>query len=179
MKKGDKVAVLDDTFTGVVLSVEKDKVLIETTDGFQMTYFVNELVNVVESSTLYRSIGMQNLSKVKQEKSDDLRSRKPETKRIKGEIPPAEYDLHIEKLVKNHSRMDQSEILELQLSNARHQIESAIKKRAPRIILIHGIGEGILKSELGYLLRRYDNISYRDAPYNKYGLGATEVSFRY
>ncbi|NMH27286.1 Smr/MutS family protein [Flavobacterium silvaticum] len=179
MKPGDKVAVLDDTFTGVVLSVEKDKVFIETTDGFQMTYFVNELVKILNSSELYKSTGIHNINKIKQEKADDSPSRKPETKRVKGEIPPAEYDLHIEKLVKNHSRMDQSEILELQLSNARYQIESAIKKRAPKIILIHGVGEGILKSELGYLLRRYDNVTYREAAYNKYGLGAMEVSFRY
>jgi hypothetical protein len=50
-----------------------------------------------------------------------------------------------------------------------------MEKRISRIVFIHGVGEGILKEELGYLLRRYDNLRYYDAEYQKYGLGATEV----
>lgn len=179
MKPGDKVSVLDDSFSGVVLSVSNDEVTIQTTDGFKLTYLVNELVKLQETSDLYDSSLIYGLGKAKREKQDVSQSKKSVVKRVKGEIPPAEYDLHIEKLVKNASRMTQSEILELQLSNARHYIETAIKKRMPKIVLIHGVGEGVLKSELSYLLNRYEEVSFRDAAYHKYGLGATEVSFRY
>ncbi|MEX0273541.1 MAG: Smr/MutS family protein, partial [Flavobacteriaceae bacterium] len=42
-------------------------------------------------------------------------------------------------------------------------------------VFIHGVGEGVLREELQYLFRRYDNVEYYDADYQQYGLGATEV----
>ena len=39
------------------------------------------------------------------------------------------------------------------------------------------MGEGVLKEELYYLLRRYENLNFYDADYQKYGVGATEVYF--
>jgi dsDNA-specific endonuclease/ATPase MutS2 len=42
------------------------------------------------------------------------------------------------------------------------------------VIFIHGIGEGVLKRELQYLLKKYP-VDFYDASYQKYGLGATEV----
>jgi dsDNA-specific endonuclease/ATPase MutS2 len=42
------------------------------------------------------------------------------------------------------------------------------------MVFIHGKGEGVLKLELEYLLKRY-NVKFYDANYQKYGLGATEV----
>ena len=53
-------------------------------------------------------------------------------------------------------------------------IEFAIKKRIPKIVFIHGVGEGVLKSELHFLFNNYP-VKYYDASYQKYGLGATEV----
>jgi dsDNA-specific endonuclease/ATPase MutS2 len=63
------------------------------------------------------------------------------------------------------------------LDTAKRQIDAAIKNRIPRLVLIHGVGEGVLKSELDYLLGRYDNLTFQDGNYQKYGLGATEVYF--
>ena len=97
---------------------------------------------------------------------------------MKGEIPPPEFDLHIEKLVKNFRGMSNYEILTLQSETAKRHVEFAIRNRIPKIVFIHGVGEGILKSELDFLLGRYDNICFRDANYQKYGLGATEVFIR-
>jgi len=71
--------------------------------------------------------------------------------------------------------MNNFDILNIQVDTARGQLEFAIKNRIPKIVFIHGMGEGVLKSELDYLLGRYPEISYQDANYRKYGLGATEV----
>jgi dsDNA-specific endonuclease/ATPase MutS2 len=65
-------------------------------------------------------------------------------------------------------------MLSLQIDTARHKIEFAIKKRIPKIVFIHGVGEGVLKAELHYLFNKYP-IKYYDASYQKYGLGSTEV----
>ena len=48
---GDKVSVLDEAINGVVVAIENNDITIETTDGFMMTYFVNELIK--ENNTNY------------------------------------------------------------------------------------------------------------------------------
>ena len=96
-------------------------------------------------------------------------------KKAKYEIPAPEFDLHIEKLVPHHRSMSNYDILTLQSETAKRHIEFAIRNRIPKIVFIHGVGEGVLKSELDFLLGRYDNIAFQDANYQKYGLGATEV----
>jgi len=96
-------------------------------------------------------------------------------KRSKKDEFVLEVDLHIEKLVPNKKGMSNYDILTLQTETAKRQIDFAIKNRMPKVVLIHGVGEGILKAELDFLLGRYDNISFQDANYRKYGLGATEV----
>jgi len=42
-------------------------------------------------------------------------------------------------------------------------------------VFIHGVGEGVLRTELEFLLGRYSNVTFYDAEYAKYGVGATEV----
>jgi len=66
-------------------------------------------------------------------------------------------------------------MLNLQLETAKRQLHFAKNKRIQRIVFIHGVGEGVLKEELYYLLRREENIDFYDADYQKYGVGATEV----
>ena len=90
-------------------------------------------------------------------------------------MPPMEVDLHINQLVKSSKSMSNHEMLNLQLDTARHKLEFAIRKRIQKVVFIHGVGEGVLKMELEYLLGRYSNVKYYDADYQKYGLGATEV----
>ncbi len=97
-----------------------------------------------------------------------------EKKSKKDEIV-LEIDLHIEKLVKNFKHLSNFDILNIQVDTARHKVEFAIKNRIPKLVFIHGMGEGVLKTELEYLFGRYPEISFQDANYRKYGLGATEV----
>ena len=56
MQKGDKVSVLDEAIDGVVISVHNNHITIETTDGFMMTYFVNELVKINNTNELKDNI---------------------------------------------------------------------------------------------------------------------------
>lgn len=178
LSKGDKVSVLDDAFDGVVLEVKGNVVTIETTDGFQMTYFVNELVKTNNSNELRNQIGSVNFSSIKKQKEIPKPRSFVKDKKVKGEIPPPEFDLHIEKLVKNHQRLSNFDILTIQLDTAKRHLDFAVRNRIPKIVLIHGVGEGILKSELDFLLNRYDGIDFKDGNYQKYGQGATEVYFK-
>ncbi len=63
----------------------------------------------------------------------------------------------------------------LQWDTAQRKLEFAIGKRIQKIVFIHGVGEGVLKMELETLFRRYDNVKFYEADFQKYGLGATEV----
>ena len=71
--------------------------------------------------------------------------------------------------------MSNYDILTLQTDTAKRHLEFAIRNRIPKIVFIHGVGEGVLKAELDFLLGRYDQVFYQQANYQKYGLGATEV----
>lgn len=175
---GDKVSVLDEAVDGVVTSIRNNDITIETTDGFVMVYFVNELIKVNHASDLNAIVKKEALYV----KNIDVQPRKknnvPVFKSDKIEKGIPEFDLHIEKLVKNSRGMNNFDILTIQTETAKRHIEFAIKNRIPKIVFIHGVGEGILKAELDFMLKRYDNISFQDANYQKYGLGATEVYFK-
>lgn len=174
MKKGDTISVLDDTITGVVKSVDKNTVLIETPDGFELEYQKQELI-VIEDA-LHQTISKMDVRSVLFEKEPG--NRKPKIIKKTGRkkrIPPMEVDLHIHHLVDNTKNMEPFDMLNIQLDTAKRQLEFAVSKRIQSVVFIHGVGEGRLREELYTLFRRYDNIDFFDADYQKYGIGATEI----
>jgi dsDNA-specific endonuclease/ATPase MutS2 len=175
LNKGDKVSVLDEAINGVVVSVKDREVTIETEDGFMMTFFVNELLKVNDSSNLMDSIRSVNRDEIAKEKEIPKPRSFVKERKDKNERAAPEFDLHIEKLVPNKQGMSNYDILTLQSETAKRHIEFAIRNRIPKIVFIHGVGEGVLKAELDFLLGRYDNIAFQEGNYQKYGLGATEV----
>ena len=173
--KGDKVSVLDEAINGIVLSVQNNEISIETEDGFVMKFTSKELIKVQNTNDLNSITRNLDFNKIKKEKEIPKPRSFAKEKKVKGEIPPPEFDLHIEKLIPNYKRMSNYDIVTLQMETAKRHIEFAIKNRIPKIVFIHGVGEGILKAELDFMLGRYDQINFQDANYQKYGLGATEV----
>ena len=173
-KKGDFVAVLDDNLEGIIVDVSNNEAVLETKDGFVLSYKFSELVKI-ENAELDFSF---NKSKILNEKEVKKPNFINNEKKSRKEQPVPEFDLHIEKLVKNHKIMNNFDILTIQLETAKRHIDFAIKNRIPKIILIHGVGEGVLKSELEFLFGRYDDVAFQDASYQKYGVGATEIYFK-
>ena len=173
--KGDKVAVLDDAIEGVIISVKNDDITIDTTDGFELTFKRSELIKVGDSSAINQASKFSDIEIAKVQKVTKNQHRVNIEKKSRKEEFVLEVDLHIEKLVKSFKHMTNFDILNLQVDTARGQLEFAIKNRIPRVVFIHGMGEGVLKEELDFLLGRYSEITFQDANYRKYGLGATEV----
>lgn len=172
---GDKVAVLDDDISGVVIKVQNNEISVETTDKFVMTFFVNELIKINNSNELSGFFSTQSLGSVLKDKEEPKKRSFVKEKRSRKDEFVLEVDLHIEKLVPSKRGMSNYDILTLQMETAKRQLDFAIKNRMPKVVFIHGVGEGVLKAELDFMLERYDNISFQDANYQKYGLGATEV----
>lgn len=170
---GNKVAVLDDVIEGIVTKIIKNKILINTKDGFEMWFLDSELVKIgVSQNELLKKIPTDN-SMLREKVKDSQKKQHSMFKKAKNEVV-MEVDLHIEKLVKSKKGLDNYDILSIQLDVAKRKVEYCIQKKISKIIFIHGVGEGVLKTELHYLLNRY-NVKFYDASYQKYGLGATEV----
>ena len=51
----------------------------------------------------------------------------------------------------------------------------AITNKAGKVILIHGIGNGTLKSNIRESLEKQYKLPYEDASFREYGFGATMV----
>lgn len=171
-KVGDKVSVLDDDIKGVVSEVNGNTIQIKDYDGMLFFFDKSELIkidNKQDELLRYSSMNNRFLNQKKEQKV----IKKNIFKTVKKE-KFIEVDLHAEKLVKSVKGMDNYDILNIQINTAKHKLEFAIKKGISRIIFIHGVGEGVLKKELHYLLNNYP-VKYTDGSYKNYGLGATEV----
>ncbi len=175
--KGDKVTVLDDAMDGIVVATNGDQITVLTTDGFEIKFAPKELLKI-SGDEMKMGLGTTPVSLILQEKEIPKPRSFVKEKKSKKEIPVPEFDLHIEKLVKNFRGMNNYDILTLQTETAQRHIEFAIRNRIPKIVFIHGVGEGVLKAELDFLLGRYDQVSFKDGNYQKYGSGATEVYFK-
>ena len=89
----------------------------------------------------------------------------------------AEVDLHIEALNEHPERLSDVEKHELQLRFFRTCLNHAIINHVKKVVFIHGVGRGVLKSDIQRELEQYDGLHYMDAPSTLYGAGATEVYF--
>jgi hypothetical protein len=100
---------------------------------------------------------------------------------IKQMLEPARtmIDLHIEKLVDDHSRMSGAEKLELQLKTFEKYYDLAVAAKLPAFIVVHGIGSGKLRDEVHELLRLKSDVkSFVNQYHPSYGYGATEIYFK-
>ncbi|WP_435622944.1 Smr/MutS family protein [Flagellimonas sp.] len=168
---GDNVEVLDDSIKGTVEAVDGNLVTVLLDDGFSMQYASNELVKIAGKLTVTNF----EVAEVKKEKETPKRKKTPTVKPKERNLPKMEVDLHIQNLVKSTRGMSNFDMLNLQIETAKRQLDFAIQKRIQKVVFIHGVGEGVLKEELQYLFKKYENIKFYDAEYQKYGLGATEV----
>lgn len=89
-------------------------------------------------------------------------------------------DLHIEKLLSDWRGLSNIEILQTQLSYLEKMIERTIRNQQPSLIVIHGIGEGKLKSEIHQYLRQIKEVQSFENRYDpRFGQGATTIQFQY
>ncbi len=172
---GDKVEAIDDVISGIVQAVNGNTITVETSEGFPITFEASELVKV-SSDEIARDLSYQKIHNAIQEKEAAKKPKRILEKTKKERVETImEVDLHIHQLTSAYKGLSNYDMLTLQTDTAKRQLEFAIRKRIPKVVFIHGVGAGVLKEELAYLFRRYDNVKYYDANYQKYGLGATEV----
>ncbi len=170
---GDKVETLDDVIGGWVKHVSTHTITVETEDGFLLDFEPSELVKLAKQDVI--RVSNQEVAQVKADKENPKKRKQKSARPKERNAPKLEVDLHIHQLTNSTKGMSNHEMLNLQLDTAQRQLEFAFRKRIQKVVFIHGVGEGVLREELYTLFRRYENLKYYDAEYQKYGLGATEV----
>lgn len=166
-KLGDRVLFLDETGHGEVVAVlEGNNFLIKDNDGFERKYAERKLVSLVSNEYTYSN---DQMNRKIHEAQKPLKS--VAQKREKSIF---KIDLHIEELIDDHCRMSNGEILNLQMNFFKKFFRKAINQKAHKIVVIHGVGEGVLRSEIRHYLNQFE-YEYCDADYAKYGRGGTEI----
>ncbi|MCM4153149.1 DNA mismatch repair protein MutS [Arenibacter sp. N53] len=174
-KVGDKVEAIDDVIQGVVVKLNGSQITVESKDGFLLRYTADELLKIASSNAI--KVSNFEVARIKAEKEIPKNRHHQKLRTKERNAPQMEVDLHINKLTPSTRGMTNFEMLNLQLDTAKRQLDFAVRKKIQKVVFIHGVGEGILKEELYFLFKRYENVKYYDADYQKYGLGATEVYF--
>jgi hypothetical protein len=159
--------MLDEDRAGTVLKVQGEAVLVEWDDGFEQWMEASDLVK--ENGFIDPDmIGSPNAFG---QEGDPP----PEKNRSSDEC--ALVDLHASAFLFSTRGMNDHEILMEQMNELRSAFEKAKRERKRRLIIIHGVGSGRLRSEVERYLNRQQGIEFYDASYSEFGLGATEVRF--
>ena len=171
-KVGDKVSVLDIDCSGYISKIVDNTIYVTTDDGFEIPYSVEELVKIdikIFNSSLIFTNPIKEFSNNK-----SVINKKREFKKNKKKSIMV-VDLHIDKIINSTKGLKNFDILTIQLETARKRLNFAISKKIKSLIFIHGVGDGVLKLELEYILRSYENLKFFPANFRQYGDGATEV----
>ena len=98
---------------------------------------------------------------------------------VKVERPAAVIDLHIEKLTRDFLALNNAQMIDIQLKTFEQQLEKAIASGMDEITFIHGVGNGVLRTEIHRRLGKHKNVQfYQDAQKEKFGYGATKVKIK-
>ncbi len=183
-KQGDRIAFVDEVGGGVVLDVvAPGRVKVRTDEGFVLVRAAKELVlhDKGHLQQAYRisdhQAGMVAANDVMEEKRQKRKgdSRPGKTPKKPEDNSVAEVDLHLHELVEDETRLSQGEKLKYQLAYFERALEGAIRDGKRKLIVIHGVGEGVLREEVRRMLLFYDGVRFHDANMSRYGSGATEV----
>lgn len=172
-KEGQRVGYLYEKGYGTIRSIKGRQAMVEDEDGFERLLPLSDLV-FIHSETYGEKIAT--IEKDDAEPEISFRVLQERT----GQRRPLtvwEMDLHIEELLESHLGMSNTEILLKQMAEFRGMFKKAKREGIHKLIVIHGVGEGVLKNEIRSWLMNQDQIEVYDADFGEYGKGATAVEF--
>jgi len=182
-KIGDKVRFLNSDGHGIIIKIlDSQRVELENNFGFQEEYKISEIVperNQEDYETENLAFDNEVKSKINAEKINkknfDLKTKFRHLEKY-GSKERVVLDLHIENLIDSHQGLSNSAILKIQMTNFKDFLKKSIYKKQRKIVVIHGVGEGVLRHEIRKELDIYHPyFEYFDASYDEFGYGATEI----
>ena len=187
-RPGDRFIFLDEPGGGTVVELlGHNRAKVRTNDGFELEYPLKALVPVDRAAASNRytlsdhqaqliaaNDKLEEQKRRLQRKGAALRTGKTAPKQEDNSV--AEVDLHLHELIEDETTLSHDEKLRYQLAYFERSLEGAIRNGKHKLIVIHGVGEGILREEVRKTLQYYENVRFGDADPHRYGSGATEVT---
>ena len=179
-KVGEKVGLLYESGSGVIKKlIDSKSCLVEDEFGFERPFLLNEIVRIYGNDYKLPDDADLILNDDDSLSSNKHTVRKGQLTGYKKPIDIWEIDLHIEEITDSHSGLSNFEILSKQLKEFKNFYKRAKSKFIRKIVVIHGVGEGVLKDEVRLFLSKQEGIEYFDADFREYGKGATSVEIHY
>jgi hypothetical protein len=160
-KPGDKVSILNESGFFIFLNDKNNRALIQDENGFEriVDYRFLLIYKVFQVTDTYL-------------KDEDRLLKKP-TIKIPSTIP--EIDLHIEVLLENSSKLSAHEKFLFQLDIFKKFTNKMLTERQSKFVVIHGAGEGKLKSEIQFLLRSRKGFRMHDKHVSNGKVGSSQI----
>jgi len=165
---GERVLFLHDSGKGVILDISPDGTFqIEDEDGFRRKVHAGEICKIHSESIPVDTVPDNKLTVTRKNLSGNKTKNR------------WEIDLHIDTLTDSTSGMTNHEIVQFQMKSLIRFLEEAQLKKVRKILIIHGVGEGVLRREVHDYLRGISGAVFHDEHYTPKGFGATLLELKY
>jgi len=175
---GDKVQILDEEGDGIITGFLASKMAIVDLDGFPYEFPITQLMKVDDDNNLHHNADERSFEHLL---TDKVYKKEQEVLMhipinvfdnvSRGGYP--EIDLHIHELVDKPKTLNNTEMIEIQVHRLERFIQTCIEKSVSEFVVIHGVGQGVLRTEIRKVLESHGNIKFSDADFREYGAGAT------
>lgn len=149
-KIGDKIKFIRSNDFGVIKEIISErKVKVEDSSNFIVQVNKDEIILQDDSTNSVSSYG--DLSKIK----DDSYVKRKKEKKVSN-LNVMKVDLHIENLITDYHLMTNQEIIHAQIKKCEDVLMKSLNSNVQKLVIVHGIGEGVLKKEVHNLLNKYE-----------------------
>lgn len=171
---GETVGFMHEVGGGKVISYKNNFiVIVEDETGFDREFPENELVKIVGNQEDSVTIEPDYLYEI----PDSVGQSAPRGVTKMNDF--WEIDLHTHNILDTERGLSNYQILTRQLYEFKQCLKEARKKKIHKFVVIHGVGEGTLKTEVRKHLEERENLEFYDADFRDYGKGATEIRLYY
>ena len=149
-KIGDKVKFLKSNDFGTIVNIISDrKIQVEDSSLFLTVVNVKDIVKFDDHTDSVSAYGDITYAK-------DSKENESAKKISRHNLNEVKIDLHIENLSNDFLAMTNFEIVQVQIKKCEDALINAINSNSQKLIIVHGIGEGVLKKEVHNLLTRFE-----------------------
>ena len=149
-KIGDRVKFIRSNDYGIIRSIISErKVEVEDSSKFLSIVNTDDIIGFEEKTNSLSAYG--DLSNDK-----DVSADSENIKKVVNNLNVVKLDLHIENLSSDYQMMTNFEIIQIQIKKCEDLIMKSLNSHVHKLIIVHGIGEGVLKKEVHELLDRYE-----------------------
>jgi len=171
---GMKVVFLHQTGGGIVKEVlSNGRISVLDEDGFEHSYLSSQIAPIYNEDYHVEDDEAEKIHL--QDKCLNKRFSQKSSEVINKKKFVPEIDLHIEELTDSHKGLSNHEILSQQMIAFRQFYAKSKMNKTKKIIVIHGVGEGVLRYEIRSFLNKQNGVEYYDANFQEYGQGATVI----